>query len=1423
MQPCDWIDHDDYSGKYCIDVYGRNEDEECILLRVQGYKPYLYVGYDPDLQKKLVGVVSRCTLTEQHKYDCFEGFNDYKTTHVWKVEVDSIKDYRNLSKYVKEKCKKVYEANLPPLLRFYHDHEILPASPLSYISSGKLKHAELKAFLVHVTNIKSDPTRDIPLKISAYDIECMSKSGQFPVAKKTWDYVLTKIQKDLEEAPEDETYAMIFRRRLELEGLAKPLNVEAFVRANHVAIETGNWDVVEDELRRACGGNIGDPVIQIGVTFRWSNNMLKSVKRKVFVVGTVAKSTDDCEYVGFPTEADMIEGFEACIREENPDVICGYNTYGFDDGFLMTRAVLNGVKLNLARGPVWNRNPDDPLEHKTFELASGKYNVHYIPTPGRLTIDLLLNMRREHNLDSYTLDNVASNFLRDKVVKVEGALIHTKTTRGLYVGNYIKLDLVGNTMNPYKEGKKFRVVALTAKTITLDEEIEAPKDCAMEWSFTKDDIHPHDLFRMHEGTPDDRATIAKYCIQDCDLVLTLMAKLDTLVNARGMADVCFVPLQFLFLRGQGIKIFSRVAYEASKRNQILITQQSYDGDTGYEGAIVISPKIGMYLDTPIAVLDFNSLYPSSMIGENLSPDTFVCMKTYNNEGRLLSYEGLAPEKVKGILNCREVTYDIKNDDGKITGRCTCVYVQPEKDNPLSVGLIPTALEIMLKKRKEARKKMEDPTIDDAQKSVYNGLQLAYKVVANSIYGQMGSKTSAIRKICVAACTTAVGRRQLLFAKETVEKEFGAEVVYGDSVADYTPVLIRIHGTIHIVRIDQLDAYGRGWAKTDCGKESCELEGVESWTESGWTALSRIIRHPLQPGKKIVRVLTHTGVVDVTDDHSLLRKDATPTSSKDMKEGDELMHHEYPEITTEASEITVEEARIAGFFSGDGSCGLYDCPSGKKASWALNNADMEMLKYYKGLCESVYPDLTWNIMDTFATSGVYKLAPASNKQYGKLVEFITAYRASMYTETKEKKIPTGVLNGSFEIRESFWKGLYDADGDKNGINVRIDQKSQLSSAHIMYLGASLGYKVSVTDRTSKEHIYRITCTKSAQRKNVDAIKRMREIEYSGFVYDLTTANHHFQAGVGKMIVHNTDSIFIKFPGKSLEDAIKAGQESAKLITSRCPHKAFVIGYEKTFYPFILFCRKRYVGMKYEEDPTKCKRAEMGIVLKRRDNAPIVKDVFGGALDILLLEKNVAKAVEYVKTMLLKVVKGDLPIEKFAITKQLRDDYKAMKADYDGPATVPAHRILADRMAARDPGNKPNVGDRLKFVHIQAPEKRLQCDKIEHITYAAEKKLPLDTLFYVTNQIQNPVAQLFALCIEEIPGYRHPSVGKKKQTYEQLYEEYLETLDDHEQATLKVLAHKEKQLDNMLFLGADYIQNTIRRSRTGPLDSFFKVKK
>ena len=76
------------------------------------------------------------------------------------------------------------------------------------------------------------------------------------------------------------------------------------------------------------------------------------------------------------------------------------------------------------------------------------------------------------------------------------------------------------------------------------------------------------------------------------------------------------------------------------------------------------------------------------------------------------------------------------------------------------------------------------------------------------------------------------------------------------------------------------------------------------------------------------------------------------------------------------------------------------------------------------------------------------------------------------------------------------------------------------------------------------------------------------------------------------------------------------------------------YEKTFMPFCLLSKKRYVGMLYEKDPNKCKRKEMGIVLKRRDNAPIVKDIYGGIIDILMKKQNIPDAVQFLRNCLVE---------------------------------------------------------------------------------------------------------------------------------------------------------------------------------------------
>jgi len=166
------------------------------------------------------------------------------------------------------------------------------------------------------------------------------------------------------------------------------------------------------------------------------------------------------------------------------------------------------------------------------------------------------------------------------------------------------------------------------------------------------------------------------------------------------------------------------------------------------------------------------------------------------------------------------------------------------------------------------------------------------------------------------------------------------------------------------------------------------------------------------------------------------------------------------------------------------------------------------------------------------------------------------------------------------------------------------------------------------------------------------------------------------------------------------------------------------------------------MLYEHDPNKGKRKEMGIVLKRRDNAPIVKEIYGGIIDILMKDgDNLKAAIDFLKESIQNLVEEKYPMDKLIISKSVRSDYK-------NPKQI-AHKVLADRITARDPGNKPASGDRIPYVFIHNPTRgALQGDKIETPTYIVDNNLKIDYAHYITNQVMKPVQQVFALVLEKI---------------------------------------------------------------------------
>jgi DNA polymerase elongation subunit (family B) len=204
--------------------------------------------------------------------------------------------------------------------------------------------------------------------------------------------------------------------------------------------------------------------------------------------------------------------------------------------------------------------------------------------------------------------------------------------------------------------------------------------------------------------------------------------------------------------------------------------------------------------------------------------------------------------------------------------------------------------------------------------------------------------------------------------------------------------------------------------------------------------------------------------------------------------------------------------------------------------------------------------------------------------------------------------------------------------------------------------------------------------------------------------------------------------------------------------------------------------------------------MGIVLKRRDNAPIVKDIYGGVIDILMKQQDVGKAVDFLKTSLKTIVDGACPMEKLIISKSLRSGYK-------NPKSI-AHKVLADRITARDPGNKPSSGDRIPFVYVHTKSKTaLQGDKIETPTYITEHGLKIDYAFYITNQIMKPVQQLFALVLEQI--WLLQKKPNKIRKYKQDLALLESKIDDEEKLEEKVEQLRNKEIKALLF--DDYLRD------------------
>ena len=659
-----------------------------------------------------------------------------------------------------------------------------------------------------------------------------------PAAEKFSDYIeneeLENNQADLIEDHDVENEIQIEANGYEKVYYTKKEKIKAYTNEDGDIIDLLNDDKCSrdtkiQELTRTLSKMFpplkGDIVTFIGSRFRKYGENEEYLNHCIVLKGcSIPKNVKNVVIESYNTEREVLLAWTRLMQKEDPDIVLGYNVNGFDYDFMDKRAqeldcrkkflMLSRNIKEVCLNKDWKTGKED-IEKSKIIIASGEHNLRFIKMNGRLQIDLYNYFRREYQLSSYKLDYVSGYFISDSVKQIEhvdnSTIIYTKNLKGLDVGSYINFEETSHSIDYYKNGKKFEVKSIdySNNSIIIDGIEKLNMNKKVKWCLAKDDVDPKQIFKLAQGSDDDRAVIAKYCINDCGNVLDIFLKNDILTSYIEMSKLCSVPKSFLVMRGQGIKLTSYVSLKCREKNTLVPVIEKLLEDDGFEGAIVLSPKCDLYLEDPIACVDYSSLYPSSMISENISHDSKVWTKEYDLSNNLIEEKGEKNEQNEYIYdNLPEYEYvDIQYDTYQWSRKTPSAAATKTKvgykicrfaqflDN--TKGILPTILEELLAARKATKKLMAKALAegDMFMYNIYDKRQLAIKITANSLYGQTGAKTSSIYEKDVAACTTATGRKLLYYAKSVIEAAYkdkicvlkdgtkvktNAEYVYGDT-------------------------------------------------------------------------------------------------------------------------------------------------------------------------------------------------------------------------------------------------------------------------------------------------------------------------------------------------------------------------------------------------------------------------------------------------------------------------------------------------------------------------------------------------------------------------------------------------------------------------------------------------------------------
>jgi len=1020
-----------------------------------------------------------------------------------------------------------------------------------------------------------------------------------------------------------------------------------------------------------------DPIIMISISFNNGKSMV-----------LVAKHGNDNEVIKFCNdEYWMLETFCDIIKDYDPDVIMSFNGFMFDYPYILERMDILQVCNNFGRD-------GSPFVIKEF---GSKREVNII---GRVSIDLLEAIKNNYSLNSYSLENVSKELL-----------------------NRPKLDIKASQM----------------RHIWL------------------------------EGSESELQEFIDYAVRDADLLQDIINQLKLIDRYISISKESGLLLHEVINGGQSRRIESLLLKEFYKEDRLwpLKTRKKQMGES-VEGATVFEPERG--LQEKLIVMDYKSLYPSAIRAFN------ICWSS------IIDDENVG---IKTILAPNNVRYsDHSVYEGIMPRILTRLYNKR------------VALKKMMKETDDQDEKEFYDNQQYAVKILLNSFYGYTGAPSGRLYEpRLANSVTSVGRMAIALTKET--------AESLVDcRVVGGDSVTADRFVTLKKsdgnIVIRNMESL----FDELSSNGiilHGEKEYAVCKGEYFALSFDTDLNPVWNSIRCVMRH--KNSKRIYRVIQKYGETRVTEDHSIMtylddrlietkptdiigkRKIASIIENIDHDSNNiidlykYIKHYKYGIVykkrekivcfklvdngkrisfgwTNRKNEVSIKRyvsgndleklCRLMGAFVSEGAASNHLTNSCGNAIFSISCGDEEWLRqlrddYFSLVTNMIYP----NILRTNKELKYYKDHEYEDNTLSLRIgnQFTCAFFSALCGQgCRNKRLPDFVFNIDTHYQQIIYENMLKGDGsiDKKG-RISYSSLSLELISDLTLLLNMMNKKYSLSYNQSKGE-YRLRETYSHDDNQVST--KIIEEEYDGYVYDITVDNDHmFVDSCGQILLHNTDSVFIKLNNIKTPDE---GKEKAKIIHDAMLTKLpppMEIDFECWAERAIIFEKKRYAMWIFEpsKDGWKDKMKYRGIEVRRRDWVKLVGETMDKVLHMVLQEGDVTGSWNLTNSVIeevrgLKDIRTNDDLANKLILSRKVGDLNKYK-------NVQPHVTVCKKMQSR--GEQPyGLGDRAMYMALPGASRGNISELVDTPEWIRNHgNGRIDSEWYIENQLKPPLERLF----------------------------------------------------------------------------------